>query len=156
MEDVESLQSVYYPPGQSLRLNIADLKAIRDTYHSADQALEEVMLLWLDKKYNMEKFGPPTWRMLVEAVDRKRGGNNHELAKKIASKHPSGSSSLTTYCMTLCCYNNYCMLHVDDSKLSSEDASCVALPPRSDDTHVSKEKPTDSLAGTGEKTNYFS
>ena len=94
MEEVESLQSVYYPLGQSLRLNIVDLKGIRDAYPNADQALEEVILLWLDKKYNVEKFGKPTWRMLVEAVDRKRGGNNHELAKKIATKHPSGSSSL--------------------------------------------------------------
>ena len=94
MEEIELLQSVYYPFGQSLRLNIADLKAICDAYPNADQALEEVILLWLDKKYNVEKFGKPTWRMLVEAVDRKRGGNNHELAKKIATKHPSGSSSL--------------------------------------------------------------
>ena len=93
MEEVESLQSVYYRLGQSLRLNIADLEAIRDTSPDADQALEKVILLWLGKKYNVEKYGQPTWRMLVEAVDRKRGGNNHELAKKIASKHPSGSSS---------------------------------------------------------------
>ena len=91
MEEIESLQSVYYPLGQSLRLDIDELKAIRDTSPNADQALEEVILLWLKKKYNVEKYGPPTWRMLVEAVDRKRGGNNHELAKKIASKYPSGS-----------------------------------------------------------------
>ena len=91
MEEIESLQSVYYPLGQSLRLDIADLKAIHDAYPNADQALEEVILLWLEKKYNVEKYGPPTWRMLVKAIDRKKGGNNHELAKIIASKYPSGS-----------------------------------------------------------------
>ena len=101
MEEVESLESVYYPLGQSLRLNIADLKAICDAYPNADKALEEVILLWLGKKYDVQKYGPPTWRMLAEAVDRKRGGNNHELAKKIASKHPSGSSYLITHCMYL-------------------------------------------------------
>ena len=37
----------------------------------------------------MERFGPPTWRILVEAVDRKAGGNNHDLAKEIASDHPT-------------------------------------------------------------------
>ena len=94
MEEIESLQSVYYPLGQSLRLDIDELKAIRDEYPNAEQALEEVILLWLKKKYKVEKYGPPTWQMLVEAVDRRKGGNDHELAKKIASKHPSGSSSL--------------------------------------------------------------
>ena len=93
IEEVQSIQSLYYPLGQSLRLNIADLRKIRDKYPSksdAKQALEEVLLLWLDKKYDAENFGPPTWRMLVEAVERKGGGNNNELAKEIASRHPTG------------------------------------------------------------------
>ena len=92
-EAVLSIPSLYYPLGQSLRLNIADLRSIRDKYGNepdAEQALEDVLLLWLDKKYNTDKFGPPTWRQLVEAVDRKGGGNNHQLAKEIASKHPTG------------------------------------------------------------------
>ena len=60
----------------------------------ADQAFGaiDVLLLWLLQKYKVEKFGPPTWRMLVEAVDKKTGGNNHELAKEIASNHPTGVS----------------------------------------------------------------
>ena len=93
MEEVESIKLRYYYIGQSLRLHPADLINIRDKYRNesnAEQALEEVLLLWLDKKYNVETFGPPTWRMLVKAIDRKGGGNNHELAKQIASKHPTG------------------------------------------------------------------
>ena len=87
------MKSVYYSLGRSLRLQIADLKAIRDAYSSesdAEQALEDVLLLWLHQKYCIERFGPPTWRMLVEAVDKKSGGNNHDLAKEIASNHPAG------------------------------------------------------------------
>ena len=93
MEEVLIIKSVYYSLGRSLRLEIADLKAIRETYPSesdAEQALEDVLLLWLHQKYNVGRFGSPTWRMLVEAVDKKSGGNNHELAKEIASNHPAG------------------------------------------------------------------
>ena len=92
-EEVLSIQFLYYPLGQSLRLRIDDLRSICDAYPSesdAERALEDVLLLWLNKKYDTDKFGLPTWRKLVEAVDRKGGGNNHQLAKEIASKHPAG------------------------------------------------------------------
>ena len=39
--------------------------------------------------YNqVERFGKPTWRRLVEAVKDPVGGNNHALAQKIAAEHP--------------------------------------------------------------------
>ena len=87
------IQSQYYPLGQALRLQLPDLRAICDAYPSesdSEQALNDMLLLWLDQKYNVEEYGLPTWRQLVEAVDRKDGGNDHELAKEIASKHPAG------------------------------------------------------------------
>ena len=93
MGEVLSMKTVYYPLGQSLRLRTYYLKAIREAYPSesdAEQALEDVLLLWLHQKYNVKKFGPPTWKMLVEAVDKKAGGNNHDLANEIASNHPAG------------------------------------------------------------------
>ena len=45
-----------------------------------------------------------------------------------------------------------CMLHhiVDGTKSSSEVASSVDLPLKSDDTPVSEEKPAHSLTGTSE------
>ena len=36
----------------------------------------------------VERFGEPTWRRLVEAVEDEVGGNNHSLAQKIARQHP--------------------------------------------------------------------
>lgn len=93
MEEILSVKSAYFSLGRSLRLRDSDLKAIREAQlkQSDDEdALNDVLLLWLHQKYNVERFGPPTWRMLVEAVDKKSGGNNHELAKKIASDHPTG------------------------------------------------------------------
>ena len=93
MEEVESTQLPFFSLGQALRLQDTDLREICDKYPNesdAERALEKVILLWLQKKYNVEMFGPPTWKTLVEAIDRKRGGNNHKLAKEIASKHPAG------------------------------------------------------------------
>ena len=88
-----SIKSSYYPLGLALRLRDYDLKEIREVYPSesdAQEALKDVLLLWLRKKYNVEKFGRPTWRMLVKVVDKRSIGNNHDLAKKIASNHPAG------------------------------------------------------------------
>ena len=92
LEAVLPIQSAYFALGRSLRLRPADLRSIQAAYPSesdAEQALSDTLELWLQKKYNAERFGPPTWRMLVEAVDRKTGGNNHELAKEIVSNHPA-------------------------------------------------------------------
>ena len=91
MEEVLTIKSVYFSLGRSLRLKNADLEAIRKKYESDDEgALNDVLLLWLTRQYNDDRFGPPTWRMLVEAVDKKSGGNDHELAKRIALNHPAG------------------------------------------------------------------
>lgn len=83
----------YSSLGLALRLRDYDLKAISQAYPNECEneiALKEVLLVWLRQRYNVERFGPPTWRMLVEAVDNATGGNDHELAKKIASNHPAG------------------------------------------------------------------
>ena len=93
MEEVVSIKSLYFSLGLSLRLRVADLKNIREAYPSesdANSALIDVLLLWLHQKYNVQRFGQPTWKMLVEAVDKETGGNDHELALKIASHHPAG------------------------------------------------------------------
>jgi hypothetical protein len=93
MEEVLDIKSMCFALGRSLRLRNDNLEAIRKKYpdHDAEQALNDVLLLWLNKEYNVERFGPPTWRMLVEAVNKKSGGNNYELAKQIALNHPAGS-----------------------------------------------------------------
>lgn len=82
----------YYSLGRSLRLDPHQLNEIRKTYlheKDAEQALNDVMLLWLSKQYDTDKFGFPTWRVLIEAVAKRLGGNNIDLAKKMASNHPA-------------------------------------------------------------------
>ena len=49
--------------------------------------LRAVVDKWLQKGYDFEQYGPPTWRMLVEAVGDPAGGNNNALAEAIAKKH---------------------------------------------------------------------
>ena len=93
LEEVVSIRSKFYALGRSLRLDTSKLRAIRDEYSSESDlelALEDVLLLWLDKKYDVEEVGPPTWQMLAVAVDKETGGNSHELARRIADRHPAG------------------------------------------------------------------
>ena len=42
---------------------------------------------WLDRNYNVKKFGEPTWQRLVEAVGHPAGGANVALAREIARNH---------------------------------------------------------------------
>ena len=93
MEEVLDIKSVCFALGRSLRLRNDDLEAIRKKYESDhERALNDVLLLWLKKEYDVESFGPPTWRMLVEAVNKRTGGNNYEMAKQIALNHPAGKT----------------------------------------------------------------
>ena len=94
MEEVVSIRSAFYSFGRSLKLKFDDLRAIREAYlkdSDVEIALENVLVLWLDQKYDVESHGPPCWRALVKAVDSEAGGKNHELAVKIASKHLIGN-----------------------------------------------------------------
>ena len=45
----------------------------------------------------VKRFGNPTWRKLMKAVEDPVGGNNHALAQKIAREHPGMQPSSNTY-----------------------------------------------------------
>ena len=84
-----SVHFCYYQLGTYLGLPQRELEAIRMTYNTnINQAFMEVLLAWLRHRYNIKRYGPPTWRRLVEAVDNPAGGNNHALAKTIAEHYP--------------------------------------------------------------------
>ena len=42
--------------------------------------------------YDVDKFGPPTWKVLEDAIRSPGGGNNAALADKIAKIHPASPS----------------------------------------------------------------
>ena len=88
-----SKKASYYALGRGLGIPDGELKAVQTQHHitNLDSALNDVLLLWLRQRYNTERFGPPTWRMLVKAVENRAGLNDHALAHKIAQKHTAHS-----------------------------------------------------------------
>ena len=95
-----SISSQYYDFGIALGIPPDVLSNIKE---EPKRALSNVLQEWLKQNYNTDKHGLPTWRKLVEAVDNPAGGNNHALAKAIASEHPIGNHSIyIESCMIIC------------------------------------------------------
>ena len=95
------------PPGE--------LQAIQQTHsQNVAQALTQVLLTWLRQLYNIEKYGPPTWQRLVEAVGSPAGGNNHALAQHITERHLIASMKV-----------NFGMLSLSLSLLFSPSNTCT-------------------------------
>ena len=72
----------------ALRLPPSDQSEISTAYlGNPEECLQAVLVKWLKKGYNYQKFGSPTWRMLVEAVADPAGGNDSALANFLTQKH---------------------------------------------------------------------
>ena len=74
--------------GRALGLPMGELNSIRSSSQDHELQLNDVLCVWLCQRYNVERFGTPTWRKLVEAIDDPAGANDHRLAKIIAQHHP--------------------------------------------------------------------
>ena len=110
LQEVVHIQAKYFQFGVQLGVPGQKLNAIRTTFnHDIFQAFYEVLLVWLRHTYSVEKYGLPTWQKLVEAVDNPAGGDNHALAKSIASHHPAIST-----------YTNVCTSQPKKKKAHSE------------------------------------
>ena len=74
--------------GMALRLKPALLHRIQAD-HPGDvrECLTEALTEWLNKSYNVSRFGPPSWKLLVAAIANPAGGNDRALAERIALKH---------------------------------------------------------------------
>ena len=96
--ELMSIKAKYYQLGVELGLLPGELDAIRvEDPQDVDQAFTKVILRWLRQHYDVVRFGGPTWRRLVEAVDSPAGGINHALAVNIALKHPVKHPGLFLY-----------------------------------------------------------
>jgi hypothetical protein len=88
-KEVIDIKPNYYEFGILLGLPPQEMNAVQKAFRQdIPQAFIEVLQIFLKHRYNIQEYGPPTWRKLVEAVDSPAGGNNHALAKKIAEHHP--------------------------------------------------------------------
>ena len=77
--------------GIALRLKPDVLQNIDVRYNSDPPAcLPWMVMEWLMRNYDFQKFGEPTWQQLVEAVGHPAGGANTALARKIAKRHKAG------------------------------------------------------------------
>ena len=74
--------------GEALRLHPDLLNRIQANHPTnVLECLSAVLTEWLKKAYNISRFGPPSWKLLVAAVANPAGGNDRALAEQIALKH---------------------------------------------------------------------
>ena len=88
VEEVIDVASKWRSLGLALRLKAAELDTISSKNHTdPTECLKYMLLTWLQQHYDINKFGPPSWRMLCQAISNPAGGNNPALARKIAEHH---------------------------------------------------------------------
>ena len=88
VEEVMDVAASWRSLGLSLRLKAADLDTISSKNHTnPTECLKDMLLTWLQQRYDINTFGPPCWRMLCQAISKPAGGKNPALAKKIAGRH---------------------------------------------------------------------
>ena len=90
ISELITVKARFYAIGRALGLPMGELNSIRSSSQDHELQLNDVLYVWLCQKYNVERFGNPTWRKLVEAIDDPAGANDHRLAKTIALRHPVG------------------------------------------------------------------
>ena len=80
MNEIPGLHAQFQNLGRELGIKAGDLDGIHhDGSQNSQGKLNKVILLWLNQKYTVDRFGKPTWRRLVEAVNKV----NPAQAKKI-------------------------------------------------------------------------
>ena len=93
IDELKNILEPYYEIGRRLHLSVDKLKQIRGQKLSAAAAMDEVIMEWLKKNYDVTRYGPPTWKALVDAVAHPAGGNNRAEAEGVASRHRASESS---------------------------------------------------------------
>ena len=74
--------------GRGLRIDSGRLNMIQESnFGKPRECLSEMLTCWLNRNYNVERFGEPTWRAVVKVVAHTAAGDNHALALTIARKH---------------------------------------------------------------------
>eukprot|EP00731_Ephydatia_muelleri_P005999 Em0003g247a len=88
IEEVMDVAARWRSVGLALRLRVAELDTISSKNHTdPTECLKDMLLAWVQQHYNINEFGPPSWKLLCQAIFKKAGGNNPALARKIAEHH---------------------------------------------------------------------
>ena len=56
-----------------------------------EKCLSDTLSEFLRKNYKWEKFGEPSWRLIVTAIAHRAGGDDPALALRIARNHPTSN-----------------------------------------------------------------
>ena len=84
--------------GRGLRIDNGRLRTIQANYpRDSEECLSEMLICWLKRNYNVERFGEPTWRAVVKVVAHPAGGGNPALALSIAEQHPGNSYTIVAH-----------------------------------------------------------
>ena len=86
-EELEPVTERWKQIGKALRLRPQQLNVIEAENRKLCDCLSETLSLWLNKSYNTERFGEPSWELLAGAVAHRSGGNNPALAEDIRNRH---------------------------------------------------------------------
>ena len=84
-KEVLPVTARYYNLGLELDIPPFELEKLQSL--RMEEAFSKTLLKWLRGCSTKSPTTAPSWRSLVKAVDSPSGGNNHALAKKIASQH---------------------------------------------------------------------
>ena len=101
VEEVAPLAAVWDRLALKLHLKYDSIDIInRDNPRDSRACLTKAIAEWTKRSYNTEKFGVPSWRMLIIAVQ----SIDKALAQKIAAKHNGTYDCIMYYrCTTLRC-----------------------------------------------------
>lgn len=95
--------------GLLLGIPYSTLELIRDSHDEVAARVNEVVRVWLEERYNVEWFGRPSWKKLIEVMGARAGGNNGALAVEIAREHPAGGACLCGGFLNQCYYVTCCV-----------------------------------------------
>ena len=92
MDELKNVLACYEGIGGRLDLPNNTLEVIHGENLSAAAAMRRVIVEWLNRNYPNSSRKPPTWKVLVDAVEHPLGGNNRAEAEEIANRHRAGES----------------------------------------------------------------
>ena len=76
--------------GTALGLRHSALEIIEATDKGgARMCMQGMLVQYVRKSYNCDRFGDPSWMCLCKAIAHPAGGNNEELAQTISKEHPT-------------------------------------------------------------------
>eukprot|EP00731_Ephydatia_muelleri_P014528 Em0008g248a len=88
VEEVIDAASKWRSIGLVLRVKVAELDTISSKDHTdPTECLKDMLLAWLQLRYDFTRFGLPSWKLLCQAISKPVLGYNPALAMKIAHNH---------------------------------------------------------------------